>query len=36
MEGWGMHGWGMGLIWVLVVLFLILVVLAFAKYLVKG
>ncbi len=36
MESWGMHGWGMGLIWVLVVLFLVLGILAFAKYLVKG
>ena len=33
---WGMHGWGAGLIWVLVVLFLILGILAFAKYLMKG
>ncbi len=36
MMDWGMHGWGAGLIWVLVVLFLILGILAFAKYLMKG
>jgi Tfp pilus assembly protein PilV len=36
METFGMHGWGMTLIWVLVVLFLILGVLAFTKYLLKG
>ncbi|RLJ70327.1 hypothetical protein BCF55_0595 [Hydrogenivirga caldilitoris] len=36
MMDWGMHGWGAGLLWVLVVLFLILGILAFAKYLMKG
>ena len=29
-------GWGMGIIYLLVVLFLILGILAFAKYLLKG
>ncbi len=33
---WGMHGWGMGFVWVLVVLFLILGIAAFFKYLIKG
>jgi|GEM_PF-3583526 hypothetical protein len=35
---WDMHGmgWGMGIIYLLVVLFLILGILAFAKYLLKG
>ncbi len=36
MMDFGMHGWGGTLVWVLVVLFLILGVLAFAKYLIKG
>ncbi len=32
----GMHGWGMGIVWVLVILFLVLGTLAFAKYLLKS
>jgi len=36
MMGEGMHGWTMNLVWVLVVLFLVLGALAFAKYLMKG
>jgi hypothetical protein len=32
----GMHGWGMGFVWVLLIAFLVLGTLAFIKYLVKG
>ncbi len=35
---WDMHGmgWGMGLLYLLVILFLVLGIIAFAKYIIKG
>lgn len=35
---WDMHGmgWGMGLLYLLVILFLVLGIIAFAKHIIKG